>query len=167
MTGQLPPRTAMESATFSREGEVPLDAALRSCEQEVPLAHCVRLRNGAAHSGKKRGKTGGDGKVAGHGTILLAARLSPLARPAARTIPFGLAAVTKGDGTGGCHRADDKKRDWPAKRNLRLARAGWWRHTNNCRDVEGSGSATATAGKNCYSQKKHFLFPNVVLLHRK
>lgn len=100
----------MESATFSREGEVPLDAALRSCEQEVPLAHCVRLRNGAAHSGKKRGKTGGDGKVAGHGTILLAARLSPLARPAERTIPFGLAAVTKGDGTDGCHHTDERRR---------------------------------------------------------
>jgi len=100
----------MESATFSREGEVPLDAALRSCEQEVPLAHCVRLRNGATHSGKRVEKTGGDGKVAGHGTILLAARLFPLARPVARTIPFGQTVVTKGDGTDRCHRADGRRR---------------------------------------------------------
>ena len=30
----------------------------------------------------------------------------PLVRPAVRTIPFGQTAVTKGGGTGGCHRAD-------------------------------------------------------------
>jgi len=68
------------------------------------------LRNGATHSGKKWEKTGGGRNVPGHGTILPAARLFPFPRPAVRTIPFGLVAVTKGDGTDGCHRADERRR---------------------------------------------------------
>ncbi|MDY6326876.1 MAG: hypothetical protein SPL42_01920 [Bacteroidales bacterium] len=88
----------------------PLDAALCSCGREVPLAHCVRSRNGATHSGKRGEKTGGDGKVAGHGTILLAARLFPFPCSAARTIPFGKAALTKDDGTDRSHRADGRRR---------------------------------------------------------
>ena len=35
---------------------------------------------------------------------------SPFPRSAARTIPFGQAALTKGDGTAGCHRADGRRR---------------------------------------------------------
>ena len=78
--------------------EVPLDAALRSCEQGGSARRWRVLRNGATHSGKRGEKTGGDEKVAGHGTILPAARLFPFPRPVARTIPFGQAALTGTEG---------------------------------------------------------------------
>jgi len=58
----------------------------------------------------KKEKTGGGRNRSGHGTILPAARLFPFLRPAARTIPFGLVAVTKGDGTDGCHHTDERRR---------------------------------------------------------
>ena len=81
------------------------------------------LRNGATHLGKKREKAGGGQNRPGNGTIFPAARLFPIPRPAARTIPFGQAAMTKRNGINRKHRAGGKRRGLRAKRNLRLARA--------------------------------------------
>ena len=87
-------------ATCPRGQEVPLDAG----------ASCGMVQR----IGKEKGKGGRRPKRIWLRHYFLRRPPFPLVRPAVRTIPFGQTAVTKGDGIGGCHRADGNGgTDWP------------------------------------------------------